>query len=103
MSTPTLSPIKPIHSTGSTGKSAQASPAGRSVKGFAQIMEQMIDSIEQTEAVTHTDAYRLAVGETDDLHTAMINAAKADIALQSAVQIRNKMLDAYNEIMRINL
>jgi len=37
------------------------------------------------------------------LHTAMINAAKADITLQAAVQIRNKLLDAYNEIMRINL
>ena len=59
--------------------------------------------MEQTEAATREDAYKLSIGEIDDLHTVMINAAKADIALQTMVQLRNKILDAYTEIMRINL
>ncbi|MFA5636093.1 MAG: flagellar hook-basal body complex protein FliE [Anaerovoracaceae bacterium] len=72
-------------------------------QGFKAVFEQLIDKVEETEAVTKIDAYKLSIGETDDLHTMMINAAKADIALQTMVQLRNKILDAYSEVMRINL
>jgi flagellar hook-basal body complex protein FliE len=49
------------------------------------------------------DAYKLSIGEMDDMHTMIINAAKADVALQTMVQLRNKFLDAYSEIMRTSL
>jgi len=49
------------------------------------------------------DTYNLATGKTDDMHTIMINAAKADMALQTMVQLRNKIVEAYTEVMRINL
>lgn len=72
-------------------------------QGFKAVFEQLIDNVEETEAVTKIDAYKLSIGEADDLHNMMINAAKADIALQTMVQLRNKILDAYSEVMRINL
>ncbi|MBK5247439.1 MAG: flagellar hook-basal body complex protein FliE, partial [Peptostreptococcaceae bacterium] len=56
-----------------------------------------------TEAATKEDAYKLSIGEMDDMHTMIINAAKADIALQTMVQLRNKFLDAYSEVMRTNI
>jgi flagellar hook-basal body complex protein FliE len=59
--------------------------------------------VEETEAAAKMDAYKLSVGEMDDMHTMMINAAKADIALQTMVQLRNKFLDAYSEIMRTSI
>lgn len=42
-----------------------------------------------------------ALGKTDNIHQVMIAAEKADMALQFTVQIRNKILDAYSEIMRM--
>ena len=44
-----------------------------------------------------------AAGRTDNIHQVMIAAEKADIALQFTIQIRNKILDAYNEIMRMQI
>jgi len=44
-----------------------------------------------------------AAGRTDNIHQVMIAAEKADIALQFTMQIRNKILDAYNEIMRMQI
>ena len=45
----------------------------------------------------------LATGQTDDAHTEPIAAAKAQLSVELLVQLRNKALEAYNEIMRINL
>jgi len=48
-------------------------------------------------------ANAFALGKTDNIHQVMIAAEKADIALQFTLQIRNKILDAYNEIMRMQI
>lgn len=71
--------------------------------GFKEIFQDVIQNVEETEAATEMDAYKLSIGEMDDMHTMIINAAKADVALQTMVQLRNKFLDAYSEIMRTNL
>lgn len=71
--------------------------------GFKEIFQDVISNVEETEAATRMDAYKLSIGEMDDMHTMIINAAKADVALQTMVQLRNKFLDAYSEIMRTNL
>ena len=44
-----------------------------------------------------------AVGKTDDIHSVMIAQEKAYVALQFTVQVRDKMLGAYNEIMRMQV
>jgi flagellar hook-basal body complex protein FliE len=71
--------------------------------GFRDVFEGLIDNVERTEDVADMDAYKLSIGELEDPHTAMIDAAKAELTLSTMVQIRNKVLDAYSEIMRINL
>jgi flagellar hook-basal body complex protein FliE len=86
---------------GSPKLSESSGAAGE--KGFKDVMSELISNVEETEAITKMDAYKLSIGEADDLHTVMINAARADIALQTMVQLRNKVLEAYSEVMRINL
>lgn len=80
-----------------------ALPESGGKQDFKDTFLSLIENAENTEAVTREDAYKLSIGEVDDLHTMMINSAKADIALQTMVQIRNKLLEAYSEVMRINL
>jgi flagellar hook-basal body complex protein FliE len=70
---------------------------------FRNIFEGLIGDVEKTEAIAEQDAYLLSVGALEDPHTAMINAAKAELTLSMMVQIRNKVLDAYSEIMRISV
>lgn len=71
--------------------------------GFKEIFQDAIKNVEETEAVTQMDAYNLSIGNMDDMHNMIINAAKADVALQTMVQLRNKLLDAYSEVMKTNL
>lgn len=85
-----------------SGKASDTSGDGTGL-GFKEVFQDIINNVEKTEAATEMDAYKLSIGEMDDMHTMIINAAKADVALQTMVQLRNKFLDAYSEIMRTSL
>lgn len=70
---------------------------------FKDILSNAINAANETDAQAKADQIAVATGQSDDLHTLMIDVAKADLALQTLVQLRNKALDAYNEIMKITL
>ena len=72
---------------------------------FSEILRKMIDGTNETNALTKYDSVNLALGLTSDadLHNIEINAVKADLALRTLVSVRNKVLDAYTEIMRMNV
>ena len=78
-------------------------PGQKNELPFQNLFEQALKDVEETQKIKTEDSYALAVGEVDDLAQVMINAEKADIAVQMLVQMRNKILDAYTEIMRMNI
>ncbi|MBC3888257.1 flagellar hook-basal body complex protein FliE [Acetobacterium paludosum] len=84
------------------GASATTETTG-STNSFKDTLQGMMDNVEQTEAQTKVDAYNLSIGNMDDPSTMMINSAKADVALQTMVQLRNKALDAYSAVMSTSL
>src|SRR5262245_9785395 len=55
----------------------------------------------QLEASESTN--RLAAGEDVDLHEVMISSAEAGVAFDLMMEIRNKLLEAYQEIQRMNV
>jgi flagellar hook-basal body complex protein FliE len=70
---------------------------------FADILKDAIANVAETSDAVQMDAIKIATGDVDSLHQITIDIAKADLAVQTLVQVRNKALDAYNEIMRITL
>jgi flagellar hook-basal body complex protein FliE len=46
---------------------------------------------------------KLALGETDNLHQVMISLEKAKLSFELIVQVRNKLLDAYQDLMRMSI
>lgn len=70
---------------------------------FSDILKDTLESVKEQEAVDQENNKVLASGELDNLHNIMIDAVKTDIMLQFTMQIRNKVIDAYQEIMRIQL
>jgi len=82
---------------------SQKNSETESPEGFEKIFQEMIDAVNNTDRQVKTDEMMIATGQSDDLHTLMIDTAKADIALQTLVQVRNKALDAYKEIMQMSV
>ena len=70
---------------------------------FTDLLSEAIGNAQDTEAAVHPENTGLLTGETDDLQTPMIEAQKAELALNLAIQIRNKVIEAYNEVMGMQL
>ena len=74
-----------------------------SSSGFADILTDSMKTANRTDAIDKGSALELLMGESDDLSAVLIDAQKAELALQLALQIRNKVIDAYNEVMRMSV
>ena len=70
---------------------------------FADMYMGLIDNYKEAKAVSDADAVQLATGSIDDLHTVTINAQKASFALNLTTTVTSKVLNAYNEIMKMNI
>lgn len=70
---------------------------------FKQFLSDAIDKVDQAEKVSSQYDLMLASGDIDNIHDAMIAAQKAEITLNFAIQVNNKVIDAYKELMRIQL
>lgn len=75
----------------------QASATGQ---GFGDALGKLISSVE-TQSSEANDAIGRMLDGTGDVHEAVIALQKADTALQLTVQIRNKLVQAYQDIMRM--
>jgi flagellar hook-basal body complex protein FliE len=80
-------------------KPAEA-PSGSS---FSDIFNQSLSNVAGTDYVDKTTNIGLLTGDIDNMHTATIAAERADIMLNLTVQIRNKVIEGYQEIMRMQM
>jgi len=70
---------------------------------FANLLKASIENVNNTQVYAQKKTEALAYGETEDLHEVMVAAQKAAITLETTVQIQRKVIDAYNEIMRMQV
>jgi flagellar hook-basal body complex protein FliE len=70
---------------------------------FQQILVNQINDASRLDHVAHAKADSLARGATDDLHGTMISIKEADISMKLVGTVRNRLLDAFHELWRINL
>ena len=81
----------------STSSSKDAGPT------FADTLKEAVNNVNELHLDADRKAQELATGKTDDIAGAMIATEKADIALRAMVQVRNKIIDAYQDIMKMQV
>ncbi|MFC5541256.1 flagellar hook-basal body complex protein FliE [Ureibacillus suwonensis] len=72
-------------------------------KSFANTLKEAIDKVNDYQVQSDTLTNKLIQGENVELHEVMIAAQKANITLNATVEIRNKVIEAYQEIMRMTV
>lgn len=70
---------------------------------FSDVLNRLQAPVESSIADAQQAQLSLLTGEAQSVHSVVLAAEKADIALQMTMTIRNKVIDAYNEIMRMQL
>lgn len=76
---------------------------GEAHASFANELKQSIDGLNKAQLESNQMTKALARGEADDLHNVMITAQKASITMQTTIEVRNKVVEAYKEIMRMQV
>lgn len=98
-----ISNLFPVNMNGLGKDTISAVDSENSVASFGTYMKDALDKANSLQLESEQVGNDFAVGKTDNIHQVMIAAEKADIALQFTMQIRSKILDAYSEIMRMQI
>lgn len=94
---PPLPPLAP----GATSGSTPTSSGGGS--GFGQVLSQALSGLNSLQNGLDTASSQLASGNSTDLATAVVAAEKANLGLQLAVEVRNRAVSAYQQIMQMQV
>jgi flagellar hook-basal body complex protein FliE len=100
--------ISPINGIGNiqginnTGRISKPVP-GSEKDSFINSVKKGLDSVQKTQADADNKIKEALSGEDMDLSEVMISTLKAEISMQLTLQIRNKALDAYQEITRMSI
>ena len=70
---------------------------------FSATLKDAINQVNALQKASDIKMQELATGKTKDISEVMITAERADIALKLMVQVRNKIIDAYQEIMKMQV
>ncbi|MGF2054431.1 flagellar hook-basal body complex protein FliE [Vagococcus fluvialis] len=70
-----------------------------SIEGeFKSYLSTAIDNMDKQVTNSSNNIEKLITGDLDNMHTAMIDMNKSQLVLQTAVQVRNKCVESYNDI-----
>lgn len=79
------------------------SSVSKAKEGFGEVLSRTINQVNQQQIAGDVASDKLQTGEAKHLHEAMIAIEQADISLRMLVQMRNKVQQAYEEIMRMQV
>lgn len=102
-----MNAINPIQQLGAVAdlnpsKTATGTSSSPSVP-FQSLFEDAVNNVKQTDSNLNSEIYKLATGQSDNLHDVTIASQKASLSVDLLVQLRDKVLDAYNEVMRMSV
>lgn len=100
MALSTIDSVQPIPSILPPSSDA---PAGERSTMFTDIFLGAIQNVKDTDAEKNKMEYLLATGQLDNPADLTIASSKAQISVELLVQLRNKALESYSELMRISL
>ncbi|MDQ0337261.1 flagellar hook-basal body complex protein FliE [Caldalkalibacillus uzonensis] len=84
-------------------KAAQPERHHASSTDFGALLKQALREVNRSQQEADQLTQKLVTGEVDDLHQVMIAAEKANLQLQLTIQVRNKVVEAYQDIMRMQM
>jgi flagellar hook-basal body complex protein FliE len=90
-----------------TAKTVQPSLTGLSTQapsqGFSQMLEGLVQSVSDKQASAQQITQQVLLGDSPQLHQSVIAMQEASVSFSLMVQVRNKLVDSYQELMRMSV
>ncbi len=97
-----INPVNPINPANNSSTSGKNTESGGGID-FKKVLSNAIDSVNSSVQNAETLSNDFATGKTSDIHSVIIAAEKADITLQMTTDVKNKIVTAYQDIMRMQI
>ncbi len=91
-----LLPLTAVNQTDNTGPVTTETD-------FAGFLKDELNKVDALQKDAEAASIELVTGQIQDLHTVMVALEKANLSLGLTIEVRNKVLDAYNQIMRMQI
>ena len=91
-------PIAPLSGTTATGPAATGTGAS-----FGDVVSKALDQLDAAHATADELAVRAATGDLSAAHDYTIAATEAQLLTQLTVEVRNRAIEAFNDIMRMQV
>jgi len=99
-----VNPVTPPGLITSTGAGAtRPDQAGGGSLPFADMVKDLIQDTSRQQGVVDQSLEQLVSGEADSIHDVVLAASRADLAFRLVVEIRNRLISSYQEIMRMQV
>ena len=97
-----ITPIPPT-TTGLPISGGGLSKPGGGAESFEKLIGKMVGGANAQQLAADKAIEQLASGQTDSIHNVVVSAAKADLSFRLILEIRNKLMESYQEIMRMQV
>lgn len=94
------------HSASLDGDSAprlKGTVKSESAPSFKDMLAQALDTVNDLQVNADRMAQKVATGEINDIHEVLMAVEEVNLGLQLTMQIRNKIIEAYQEVMRMQI
>ncbi len=92
-----------VNSANLAGATSGNSNAGKSAEGFGKMMDNLVGEADQLQKDSDTAVKKFATGDISDVHQVMLAMNRADLSFRMMLEVRNKLMDAYSEVMRMQV
>ena len=69
--------------------------------GFADVLEDLVKKADEMQKESTEKVEGFSSGDGEDIHDVMIAMSKADLSFRMMLEVRNKLVEAYQEVMRL--
>lgn len=95
---PPVAGVAPTTATGYAGKAEMPSSDGTA---FASVLTGAVDNVQGLQAASNELAIKAVTGDLTDIHAATLASTRSSVALELISTVRNRGVEAFNEIMRM--
>ncbi|MGO8705149.1 MAG: flagellar hook-basal body complex protein FliE [Candidatus Brocadiia bacterium] len=96
-----LAPIQPLQPAQAVTQLQPLKPAASGAGDFGQLVGNLVQDVNQSQNQAADAVAQLAAGKTDNVHQVMIALGKAEISFNYMLEVRNRLLDAYKQVMQM--
>jgi flagellar hook-basal body complex protein FliE len=96
--------VPSLSDSGKTTPIDKTSPTERvTAPGFADMFEKFVKGVDQKKKISAKETQDLILGRSDNIHEAVVKSQEAGVAFNLMIEVRNKLVESYKELMRMSV